>query len=176
MVPAREVFRNFPAPLIAAFYLLSALAILVFCYGAWLRILKYRRGRPADRTAHLWRRLGGAAAAIGSHSTLTNRNVATGVAHFGIFWGFVALFIGTVIIMIDYDMVRLVNPAWQFWRGTFYLWYSIALDVLGAGSSPRTTSPWSRSWPRRWAGRCPPRGRSWTRGGSPRPARSASRG
>ena len=30
MVPAREVFRNFPAPLIVAFYLLSALAILVF--------------------------------------------------------------------------------------------------------------------------------------------------
>ena len=34
IVPAREVFRNFPAPLVAAFYLLSALAILVFCYGA----------------------------------------------------------------------------------------------------------------------------------------------
>ncbi|MBI3031516.1 MAG: Fe-S oxidoreductase, partial [Candidatus Rokubacteria bacterium] len=69
IVPAREVFRNFPGPLIAAFYLLSALAILVFCYGAWRRILKYRRGRPANRMTHLSRRLRRAAAAIGSHST-----------------------------------------------------------------------------------------------------------
>src|SRR3989338_2923934 len=88
MVPAREVFRNFPAPLVAAFYLLSALAILVFCYGSWLRIRKYRRGRPAHRMSHLGRRLRRAAAAIGSHSTLGRRHAGTGAAHFAIFLGF----------------------------------------------------------------------------------------
>ena len=33
--------------------------------------------------------------------------------------------------MLDYDLVRLVAPRLRFWRGTFYLWYSVALDVLG---------------------------------------------
>lgn len=146
IVPAREVFRNFPAPLVAAFYLLSALAILVFCYGAWLRIRKYRRGRPAHRMSHLGRRLRRAAAAIGSHSTLGRRHAGTGAAHFAIFWGFVALFIGTVIIMIDYDMVRLVNPQWRFWRGTFYLWYSITLDVLGAAFVLGLGAMMARRW------------------------------
>jgi len=146
IVPAREVFRNFPAPLVAAFYLLSALAILVFCYGAWLRIRKYRRGRAAHRMSHLGRRLRRAAAAIGSHSTLGRRHAGTGAAHFAIFWGFVALFIGTVIIMIDYDMIRLVNPRWQFWKGTFYLWYSITLDVLGAAFVLGLGAMMARRW------------------------------
>jgi Fe-S oxidoreductase len=81
--------------------------------------------------AALGRRLVRAGGAVASHSTLRRRHRGVGLAHAGIFWGFVALFIGTVIIMVDYDMVRLVNPAWRFWRGTFYLWYAITLDVMG---------------------------------------------
>jgi Fe-S oxidoreductase len=103
----------------------------VFAYGAWRRIQKYLRGRPASRWAHIASRLGRGAAAIASHSTLRKRAIAVGVAHFGIFWGFVALFAGTLIIMVDYDMLRLVSPGWRFWRGTFYLWYSAILDVMG---------------------------------------------
>ncbi len=131
VVPAREVFRNFSGAAIALFYALSALTLAVFLYGAWRRIHKYRRGRPAHRLTRLWARLARGGGAIASHSTLRQRHPWVGLAHFGIFWGFVALFIGTVIIMIDYDMVRLVNPAWRFWRGTFYVWYSITLDVMG---------------------------------------------
>jgi Fe-S oxidoreductase len=149
MVPAREVFRNFPGPLIAAFYLLSALAILAFCYGAWIRISKYRTGRPAHRVAHLWGRLVRAGSVIGSHSTLRKRNAGAGWAHFGIFWGFVALFVGTLIIMVDYDMVRLVNPEWRFWRGTFYLWYSVALDLFGLGFIVGLGVMMARRWWRR---------------------------
>ncbi|MBI4635578.1 MAG: (Fe-S)-binding protein [Candidatus Rokubacteria bacterium] len=130
-VPAREVFRNLPGAAIALFYALSAAAIAVFGYGVWSRIEKYRRGRPAHRLAGLRARLGRAAGAVASHSTLRKRARWVGLAHLAIFWGFAALFIGTVIIMIDYDMVRLANPAWRFWRGAFYLWYSVALDVMG---------------------------------------------
>lgn len=131
ITPAREVFRNLGTPAVALFYLLGALAIVSFCWGAWARIRKYRRGRPSPRLRLAGARLLHGLTAIASHSTLRKRNASTGLAHFGIFWGFVVLFIGTVIIMIDYDMVRLVNPAWRFWRGAFYLWYSLALDVMG---------------------------------------------
>ncbi len=131
LVPARDVFRNLSGPAIALFYALAVATIAVFSYGLWRRIQKYRRGRPAYRLPHLRARLAGRARAVALHSTLSKRHVWVGLAHFGIFWGFVALFIGTVIIMIDYDMIRLVNPAWRFWRGSFYLWYSVTLDVMG---------------------------------------------
>ncbi|MBI4256181.1 MAG: hypothetical protein HY616_14015 [Candidatus Rokubacteria bacterium] len=131
VTPAREVFRNLSTPEIALFYLLGALAIVIFCWGAWARIRKYRRGRRSPRLRLAGERVVRGLTALASHSTLRKRNTGTGLAHFAIFWGFVVLFIGTLIIMIDYDMVRLVNPAWRFWRGTFYLWYSAALDVMG---------------------------------------------
>jgi Fe-S oxidoreductase/nitrate reductase gamma subunit len=131
LTPARDVFRNLGTPAVALFYLLGALAIVVFCRGAWQRIRKYRRGRSSPRGRFAWMRVRDGLGKIASHSTLRARNAGTGLAHFGIFWGFVALFVGTVIIMIDYDMVRLVAPEWRFWRGAFYRWYSLALDVAG---------------------------------------------
>jgi Fe-S oxidoreductase len=147
-VPAREVFRNFPGPLIVLFYAVSALALLAFAWGAWLRIRKYARGRPAGRTAGLGRRLLRGLALVGSHATLARRNPAPGLAHFAIFWGFLALFVGTLIIMVDYDMVRLVNPDWRFWRGTFYLWYSLLLDLFGVAFLVGLGAMMARRW---WA-------------------------
>lgn len=131
MNESREVFRNLGPASVALFYALAVATLLVFAWGAWSRLARYRRGRPARRLGQLGARLRRTAFVVGSHTTLTRRHLATGLAHFGLFWGFVALFIGTVIIMIDYDMVRLVNPAWRFWRGAFYRWYSVILDVMG---------------------------------------------
>jgi len=131
LTPARDVFRNLGTPAVAVFYLLGAAAVLLFVLGAWQRIRKYRRGRPVPRLALAWARLGAGLLAIATHSTLRRRHAAIGLAHLGVFWGFAALFVGTLIIMLDYDLVRLVAPRLRFWRGTFYLWYSVALDVLG---------------------------------------------
>jgi len=132
-LPTREVFRHFPAAAVVLFYVLATLAMLVAGWGLWRRIRKYARGRPAHRLEALGRRLVTAGAAIAAHTTLGRRHALPGLAHAAIFWGFLALFAGTLIIMVDHDMVRLVNPGWQFWRGRFYLWYSAALDVLGLG-------------------------------------------
>jgi Fe-S oxidoreductase len=147
LLPAREVFRGLGPGAVTLFYLMSAAAIGAFAWGTWQRARKYRRGRPAARVAALRQRLGRASRAIASHSTLRRRHRGVGLAHAGIFWGFVALFIGTVIIMADYDMVRLVNPAWRFWRGTFYIWYALTLDVMGvvflAGLAWMTVRRWA---------------------------------
>ena len=132
-VPGREVFRNFPASLIVLFYVLATVAMAISAWGFWLRIRKYRRGRPAARFGHLKARLLSAAGKIGRHSTLRKRDALAGWSHMLIFWGFVALFIGTLIIMVDHDFLRLISTRLQFWKGTFYLWYSATLDVLGVG-------------------------------------------
>lgn len=133
VVPAREVFRHFPGYLVVVFYAISMVAMGVFAYGFWLRIRKYRRGRPANRWGQIWTRLLNTANLIGRHSTLRKRDSLAGWSHALFFWGFVALFIGTLIIMIDHDFLRPISPTLQFWKGTFYLWYSVTLDLMGAG-------------------------------------------
>ena len=133
LVPAREVFRHFPGYLVLAFYAIAAAALGVLAYGFWLRIRKYRRGRTAGRSCQLWTRLVKSASLIGRHSTLRERDSLAGWSHALIFWGFVALFIGTLIIIVDHDFLRPISPALQFWKGTFYLWYSVTLDLMGAG-------------------------------------------
>jgi len=131
--PAREVFRNFSAAAVVVFYFLAAVATAVFLYGFWLRIKKYRRGRPANRLNQLWSRIFKAGRTIGKHTTLKKRDSLAGNAHALIFWGFIALFIGTLIIMVDHDFLRPISPGLQFWKGTFYLWYSAILDIMGVG-------------------------------------------
>ncbi|OGK84736.1 MAG: hypothetical protein A2X52_02490 [Candidatus Rokubacteria bacterium GWC2_70_16] len=145
-LPAREVFRNFPGILIALFYLAAGLAMAVSGWGVWLRLRRYLRGRAVSRWDALGTRLLGAALAVGGHTTLGRRHAGVGLAHAGIFWGFAALFVGTLIIMVDYDMVRLVNPAWRFWNGPFYLWYSLLLDLLGAAFVVGLAVMMARRW------------------------------
>jgi Fe-S oxidoreductase len=130
-VPAREVFRHFPGYLIVVFYLLATLAMGVSAWGFWLRIRKYRRGRAAARLAQAWDRILSAVRTVGAHTTLRKRNALAGWSHLLIFWGFLTLFAGTLIIMVDHDFLRLISPRLQFWKGAFYLWYSLVLDVLG---------------------------------------------
>ena len=133
LVPAREVFRHFSALLVAAFYVVAFVATWIFASGFWLRIKKYRAGRPASRLNLTWGRVFGAIWAIAAHTTLRKRDSFAGWAHALIFWGFVALFIGTLIIMVDHDILAAISPALRFWNGTFYLWNSLILDLMGAG-------------------------------------------
>lgn len=143
---AREVFRHFPPALIALFYLMAAAAMATAGWGVWLRVRKYARGRSAGRWDALGRRLGRAAGDIASHATLGKRHPWVGLFHAGVFWGFLVLFVGTLIIMVDYDVLRLVNPEWRFWRGAFYLWYSAILDLLGLAFIAGLGAMMARRW------------------------------
>jgi len=128
----REVFRHFADWMRITFYLTSALAVAVFCFGAWLRVRKYRHGRSASgRLDHLLARILQAGQRIGRHTTIGKRNLLVGLAHFGIFWGFLALFGGTVILTIDYDILREALGTEGFWHGAFYQLYKLVLNVLG---------------------------------------------
>lgn len=131
LVPAREVFRYFPAFLVVVFYIISFVATGVFAYGVWLRVRKYRSGRPAHRVNLMLARIIRAAVIIGGHATLKKRDSFAGWSHALIFWGFVTLFVGTLVIAVDQDLLRPVIPALQFWNGTFYLWNSLILDLMG---------------------------------------------
>jgi Fe-S oxidoreductase/nitrate reductase gamma subunit len=65
-----------------------------------------------------------------SHSTVARRDPKAGAAHRLIFYGFVLLFIGTATITLDYDILGPLFGV-HFWRGEFYLWFSLVLDIAG---------------------------------------------
>ena len=146
LVPTREVFQGIGFAGKVVFYLLSLAATLAFFAGWWRRVRKYGRGRRAGRFPETWRswlRSGDrdrcftrGAITVASNRTVAKRDLPAGVAHFAIFWGFVVLFIGTVILTIDFDIVRtatrlLSGQERSFFQGTFYLAYSVTLDTLG---------------------------------------------
>ena len=55
----------------------------------------------------------------------------SGLAHLLFSWGFVVLFIGTVVVMIHEDLGHFF-PIFRIMQGDFYLWFqSLFLDVLG---------------------------------------------
>lgn len=132
-IPTRLLFRHLPTPAIILFYAMALLAVVVFCYGAWLRIKKYRAGRrEAMPLAFNFQQVTQTLATIAKHSTLRKRNPLVGYAHMMIFWGFAILFAGTVTVTIDHDVLRPISPDLQFWKGNFYLWFSLTLDLAGA--------------------------------------------
>ena len=130
--PTRKVFEHFDEWMKISFYALAFLMTSVFLFGSVIRIKKYRQGRKSGRVESLGKRVGKAVGLVGSNRTVARRNVKTGLAHAAILWGFTALFIGTVILTIDYDVIRLIfGEDARFFKGTFYISYSVILDTLG---------------------------------------------
>ncbi|MCP3993284.1 MAG: (Fe-S)-binding protein [Actinomycetia bacterium] len=129
----REIFEGVGTGGKVVFYGLTALAIGAFVWGWWRRIAKYRRGRPAERLGW-WEslnRLG----VVASNSTVARGDRSAGAAHFLLFWGFITLFIGTVILTIDEDIVKIatrqLGEEQSFFKGAFYQGYSTVLDTMG---------------------------------------------
>ncbi len=130
----REVFEGVGSTGELLFYLLAALATLVFFAGLGLKVRKYLRGRHEDRFGSpggfLERTLRGLFATATSR-TVGKRDEYAGIWHAAIMWGFIVLFIGTAILTVDTDIVGIFAPDYHFFWGAFYVGYSLALDVLG---------------------------------------------
>jgi Fe-S oxidoreductase/nitrate reductase gamma subunit len=153
----RPIFEGIGTPGKTVFYIIATLAIVVFVVGVWRRVAKYRKGRPAGRGTAIKDALfgrpfsgvrargdHGSVAAVATNVTVGRGARTVGVAHFGVFWGFIVLFLATVILTIDEDVVRIASRAISgeeasFFHGWFYLIYSLVTDtfalaaVLGLG-------------------------------------------
>jgi Fe-S oxidoreductase len=129
--PTREVFAGFGLASHVALYVLAILTLLIFLAGVYGRVRKYRRGAPVNRFDRLGGRILHALQVVARNATVTRNDLYAGLGHLAIMWGFIVLFAGTAILTIDYDVVRPLSPASRFWKGSFYLWYSLALDVFG---------------------------------------------
>jgi Fe-S oxidoreductase len=128
----REVFWHFPTWLEVLWYVLATGSVLVFAYGVARPVAKYRRGRRSwmPSRAELPGRFATATKTLFSHASIRRRDPYVGWAHRAVFYGFIVLFAGTVILAINTDVTERLF-GWRFFKGDFYLGYSIVLDILG---------------------------------------------
>jgi Zn-dependent protease len=95
-MPIRETFWNIPHWAEIAQYLLGLLTIIIFSYGVIRRVRRWLKGKPEKRTEYLWTRVRSVITqGIGQARTL--QDPFPGIMHFTIFWGMIALFIGTIL-------------------------------------------------------------------------------
>src|SRR6059036_2862320 len=128
-VPFRDTFWNVPGWAQVALYVGALVAIAVFAYGFWQRVQLWRAGLPEDRFDHIPERLTLVAKhALGQARVLSQ--AYPGVMHATMFWGFLALFMGTVLATVDYD-ITLPLFGFKLLKGSFYLYYETVLDLFG---------------------------------------------
>ena len=130
----RPVFWHFVPWLKVLWYVLAVLSVLVFLYGVYRPIRRYRRGHGGPWPPCPWRELPGRLASgarlLFSHRTIGRRDHVAGLAHRGIFYGFLVLFAGTVILGFETDFTDPVF-GWTYFHGNFYLIYKEVLNVFG---------------------------------------------
>jgi Fe-S oxidoreductase/nitrate reductase gamma subunit len=131
-VKTRDVFWDFEPALEVLWYVLAGLSTLVFLYGVARPIVKWGRGdrQGLPVRGELPGRIRDALRIVLSHVTVKRRDAYAGWAHAAIFYGFLVLFVGTVVLAINTDFTE-PFLGWRFFDGDFYLGYSIVLDVLG---------------------------------------------
>jgi Fe-S oxidoreductase/nitrate reductase gamma subunit len=131
-VATRPVFWHFVVWLKVIWYVLAVASVFVFAYGVARPLLKYRHGHggtlppPRALPPLLWRGI----RQLFSHVTIRRRDHTAGFAHQAIFYGFIVLFAGTVVLGFDTDFTHPVF-GWNYFHGDFYLAYKETLNVLG---------------------------------------------
>jgi len=128
-VPIRDTFWNVPPLAQNALYLGGLIAVAIFVYGCYRHVRLWRAGRPEHRFDNIPQRVKLVVKhALGQARTLSQ--AYPGIMHAIMFWGFLALFMGTVLATIDWDITL---PLWGYklLKGRFYLFYETVLDLFG---------------------------------------------
>jgi Fe-S oxidoreductase/nitrate reductase gamma subunit len=128
-VPFRDTFWNVPAWAQVGLYVGALVAIAVLVYGMWQRVQLWRKGLPEDRLDRIPDRV----KLVVRHALLQVRTLSQaypGIMHAIMFWGFLALFMGTVLATVDWD-IALPLFGYKLLKGPFYLFYETVLDLFG---------------------------------------------
>ncbi len=126
----REIYWNVGHGVVLPMYMFAALTVAIVIYGFIRRIRVYRQGKPLQRLDHLFTRiLRAVKRGLGQLRVMLVK--LPGIAHALMFWGILLLFTGTVLVLIQVDFTKpLFNL--DFLKGSFYLAFSLILDLAGA--------------------------------------------
>ena len=129
MGATREIFWNTGHGAVIVMYLLALATIAVMAQGFRRRFALWRKGRPLDRADHPLQRLSRLLA-----DTISQRKVARvadgGVPHAMLFWAFLLLFAGTLLVMAEADVLTPLFHV-NLLSGNFYRLFSLVLDLAG---------------------------------------------
>ncbi len=129
MEATREIYWNIGHGMVALMYLLSMVAVVVMGLGFRERLALWRKGKPLERFDHPRQRL-----VTFIIDTFSQRKVLKakqgGLPHGLLFWGFLLLFIGTVLVMLQADLFAPFFSV-NLLSGDFYRLYSLVLDLAG---------------------------------------------
>jgi Fe-S oxidoreductase/nitrate reductase gamma subunit len=119
----RVVFGNIPALVVAMFYVIVAVFLGVSIGLFAQRAKNWERGTWESRSGDFKRRLARFLEGMSMRTVMEDR--AAGLMHAMMYYGFIVLFIGTVILEIDH----LLPAQFKFLHGGFYEGYSAVLDA-----------------------------------------------
>ncbi|HET9203983.1 MAG TPA: heterodisulfide reductase-related iron-sulfur binding cluster [Acidimicrobiia bacterium] len=119
----REVFGNIPAALQVVFYVGVAGFLWLMLHLFARRARGWSLGSPDDRSGLLGRRV--KALDSGLRMKTLMRDPRAGLMHSALYYGFLVLFLGTVILEIDH----ILPSSLKFLHGVVYQGYSAVLDL-----------------------------------------------
>ncbi len=127
----REIYWNVGhgAGVLVPMYLLTLAAMGIMVAGFLRRVKVYKLGKPLERTDNLASRISEMLRSVFLQTDVL-RVRGPGTAHGLFFWGFFLLFVGTCLIFLQADFTDLLFGV-KFLKGTFYLWFSLVLDLAG---------------------------------------------
>lgn len=127
MDPTRESYWNISFHQLM--FAVAALTVGVFVWGLVREVGRLKGSARLARPAEIGPRLRQVLAQVVEQRRLV-RERAAGLAHVALSWGFVLLFIGTLVAALDADL------GVPIMRGSFYLWFqSLVLDVAGLAAT-----------------------------------------
>ena len=130
-LPTREIAWNAGEIGVAVMYLLMIVQGLVLAYVGTRRYLIWRSGRPYGPLGHVGARLRKTLGVVFLHQRLIRPGyVYAGIMHLFIFWGFLMLFIGTLIVLLEADIMRPYFGV-SFYNGAFYVVYKLVINLFG---------------------------------------------
>jgi Fe-S oxidoreductase/nitrate reductase gamma subunit len=130
-VSTRQIGWNVGEVAFAVMYVLVAVQALVLGYAFTRRYLTWRRGKPFGPIDRIGERTRQALSVVFLHRRLVRPGyVYAGLMHLFIFWGFVVLFIGTLIVLLEADIVRPYFGV-SFFNGPFYVVYKLVINLFG---------------------------------------------
>src|SRR5580765_6625194 len=124
----REAFLNVPTALKIAFYASVSTMLLIVGWLTSLRVRNYERGGPDNRRtnrSNVKRRFADFRSGVWMRTLL--RDPAAGIMHSCIYFGFIGLFMVTVVIEIDHQL----PGSLKFLHGRVYEAYSAFGDAVG---------------------------------------------
>ena len=125
----REIFWNVGSWVRWPVYGLGLIVILIFIYGLIKRIWLWCIGKPENRVDHIFKRIGSFLSYGLFHKRIL-KEPYPGIMHLFLFWGFLVLFLGTILIFFQEDFTKLFFDK-VFIHGSFYLTFSFLLDLFG---------------------------------------------